>query len=157
MKNEKEDIICNRFVQVLGEWVAIHDEEIHFQGRDLTKPQIKLCGSSLRVRANDAWTKLPEHLREATVAHEIGHRAMDHASVPQNNPFYRMGFVIMHNTVDPRELEADRYACKIISKKKYIAALKELMIMEKQNKDPNVLTIREFGYRIEELERNSMN
>lgn len=147
-----EEVIYNRFVQVLGEWVCIHDEEIHFKGRDLTQPQIKLCGSTLRVRANDAWTKLPDHLREAMVAHELGHREMGHASVPQDNPFYRLGFVF-RGSVDPRETEADRYACKLVDREKYIAALEELAKMAANKPEPHPMEIRELEYRIRELRK----
>jgi hypothetical protein len=154
---EEEEIIFNRFVQVFNEWICIHDEDIHFPECDPSKPRIKLCGQTLRIRANDAWTKLPDHLREAMVAHELGHREMGHASIPQDNPFYRMGFVILHNTVDPRELEADRYACKLVSKNKYIAALKELILLEKQYHNPNNTAIKEFEYRIKELEHDKVN
>ena len=153
-----EEIIYNRFVRVLNEYVAIHDELIHFPNHDLNIPIIKLCGRTLKIRANNAWTKLPEHLRDAMVAHELGHRELGHANVSQDNPFYRMGFVVMHNTADPRELEADKYACKLITKEKYIVALKELVRMKKYHLDINVLAIKELEYRIKELEfNNNMN
>jgi len=119
------DIVVNRFesyeFQGIREWVAIHDEELNFS--DNSKPQIKLCGITLRIRANNEWTKLPKNLKAAMVAHEIGHREMGHASIPQDNPFYRMGFVLLQNGADPRELEADRYAAKIIGRTEFRDAL----------------------------------
>lgn len=120
-----EETIYNRFELVLNEWVCLHDEHIYFKGYSSNTPAIFLCGRSLRVRANDAWSKLPRHLKEATVAHEIGHREMGHASVPQDNPFYRTGF-ILRGEVNPRELEADRYAIKLLGRDRYIKALLEL-------------------------------
>lgn len=148
----EEETIYNRFVQVLGEWVCIHDEHIHFHGKDSSKPLIKLCGSTLRVRANDAWTKLPKHLQEAMVAHEIGHREMNHASIPQDNPFFRCGCVL-HGTVDTREVEADRYACKLITKDAYISALKEIAELAKDiSSAGNWIVIREYEYRIKALQ-----
>jgi hypothetical protein len=141
-----EDVIVNRFDSVLGEWVALHDEDKHFKGFDPTFPHIKLCGLTLRVRANDAWSKLPKHLKEAMVAHELGHREMNHAANPQDNPFFRMGFVL-RAAVDPRELEADRYACKLVTRLGMLKALKELSL------NATGLTLTEYKLRIKALER----
>lgn len=146
-----EKIIYNRMERVLTEWVCLHDEEIHFAGMDPGRPAIKLCGQTLRVRANDAWSKLPLHLKEATVAHEIGHREMGHASIPQDNPFYRMGFVALHKTVDPKELEADRFACKLIGTDKYLIALRGMLSLSKRMDAP-MLTVKEYEYRIQAIE-----
>jgi hypothetical protein len=146
-----EEVIVNRFEQVLTEWVALHDEELHFRGHDPEVPIIKLCGASLRVRANDAWSKLPKHLKEAMVAHELGHREMGHAAVSQNNPFYRLGFV-MRGAVDPRELEADRYAVKLIGREKYIKALEEC-----QKSTTNHSAATEYRLRIKELLNENCN
>jgi len=149
-----EEVVYNRFVRVLGEWICIHDEELHFSPvlYPPHRPAIKLCGSTLRVRANDAFTKLPNHLREAMVAHELGHREMNHASIPQDNPFYRLGFILHKDTVDPKELEADRYACKLLTREKYIAALKEIRQLYKSDYDVNWATVKEYDRRIKELE-----
>ena len=123
---EQEEVIYNRFEQVLGEYIALHDEELHFKMHDNPNYHcIKLCGTTLRIRANDSWSKLPKHLKEASVAHEIAHRELGHASLPMTNPFYRLGCV-MNGTVDPKELDADRFACKLIPANKYADALKEL-------------------------------
>ena len=139
-------IIVNRFEQVLGEWIALHDEDKHFKGLDNTSPHIKLCGVTLRVRANDAWSKLPKHLKEAMVAHELGHREMNHAANLQDNPFFRMGFVL-RDAVDPRELDADCYACKLVTRLGMLKALKELRL------NATGLTLAEYNLRIKALER----
>ena len=143
----EEEIICNRFEQVLGEWIALHDEELNF--KDNTRPQIKLCGLTLRIRANDAWSKLPLDLKECLVAHEIGHREMNHVSVVQDNPFYRLGFVLC-GTVDPRELEADRYAIKLIGRSEYVRRL--LKYVDTQIQHLSDSGLREIQYRIKALE-----
>jgi hypothetical protein len=154
MKNN--DLICNRFENILGEYVCFHYESDYFPN-DPEKPQIKLCGQSLRVRANDAFSKLPQHVKEACVAHELGHREYQHYLVPMDNPFYRMGFV-MDGLVLPRELEADRYACSIVGKSKYLKALKDIRTYWVAN--PlwySDLAIKELDLRVKELEKTVEN
>ena len=141
-----DEVICNRFEQILGEWVCIHWEDQFFPNHDPSKPIIKLCGQTLRIRANDSWTKLPHHLKEAMTAHEIGHRELNHASIPQDNPFYRLGF-IHRGTVDPKETQADHFACKLIGRSKYVQVLRELSAMT-----DNRCAVLEFQYRIKALE-----
>jgi hypothetical protein len=119
----EEELIYNRFEQVLGEWVALHDEDLHFGPNEANLPLIKLCGATLRVRANDAWSRLPQHQKEAQVAHELGHRELNHAANPAN-PFHRLSCVLQ-GTVSARELEADRYACKLVGREAYLRALTE--------------------------------
>ena len=150
-----DEPIFNRMEKVLTEWVCLHDENIHFAGHDPGIPAIKLCGRTFRVRANDAWSKLPIHLKEATVAHEIGHREMGHASIPQDNPFYRMGFVVLHGTADPKELEADRFACKLIGINKYIVAMRGMLSLSRKIDAPSA-TVREYEYRIKAIEERSL-
>jgi len=142
----EEEIIYNRFERVFDEWVCLHDEHIYFKGYNLNVPAIFLCGRTLRVRANDAWSKLPKHLKEATVAHEIGHREMGHASVPQDNPFYRTGF-ILQGKVNPRELEADRYACKLVGTENYVKSLRELRETMAMNPSTPATALRELELR----------
>jgi hypothetical protein len=148
----EQEIIFNRFERVFDEWVCLHDEDVYFRGYNPSLPAIFLCGRSLRVRANDAWSKLPKHLKNATVAHEIGHREMGHASVPQDNPFYRTGF-ILRGTVNPRELEADRFACKLVGRDNFIKALRELREMMAINPSTPNSTLRELKLRAEALVR----
>lgn len=150
----EQEVIYNRMEQVLKEWVCLHDEHIYFKGYNPNIPAIFLCGRSLRVRANDAWSKLPRHLKEATVAHEIGHREMGHASIPQDNPFYRTGF-ILRGEVNPRELEADRYACKLVGRDKLIKALIELRELLAEEPTTAATTLRELQLRAEALVRLS--
>jgi hypothetical protein len=119
----EEELIVNRFEQVLGHWICLHDEDLHFNPKDNHLPQIKLCGQTLRIRANDAWSRLPQHQKEAQTAHELGHLELGHASVPMN-PLFRLGCV-MNGTVSARELEADRYACKLVGRASYLRALTE--------------------------------
>lgn len=150
-----EETIYNRMEKVLTEWVCLHDEDKHFEGWEPGRPAIKLCHRTFRVRANDAWSKLPLHLKEATVAHEIGHREMGHASIPQDNPFYRMGFVLIHQTVDPKELEADRFACKLIGTDKYLIALRGMLSLNRRTNAPAV-AVREYEYRIKAIEERNL-
>jgi hypothetical protein len=150
----EQEVIYNRFERVFDEWVCLHDEHIYFKGYNSNIPAIFLCGRSLRVRANDAWSKLPKHLKEATVAHEIGHREMGHASVPQDNPFYRTGF-ILRGEVNPRELEADRYACKLVGRENLVRALKELRERLAEEPATAQTTLRELHLRAEALVRLS--
>jgi len=147
MKKE-QDIVFNEFISRLGEWVCVHDEELHFS--DNTTPQIKLCGSTLRIRVNQKFKELPLNIQESLVAHEIGHRVMEHYAIPQDNPFYRMGFVLQ-GTVQKKELEADKYAAKLIGIDKYInnlSKLKEIWIKESYP----YLTIKELELRLKKLE-----
>jgi len=142
----EEEIIFNRFENVLGEYICLHYEEIYFKGMDATKPLIKLCGQTLRIRANDAWSKLPVELKQMTVAHEQSHRELNHYLIVQNNPFYRMGFA-MRGTVDPKELEADRLASKTIGRKEYIRRLTKYMEEYAEG-----MSKTELRYRIKALE-----
>ena len=143
----EEEVIYNRFEQVLNEWICLHYEEVYFKGRDNTRPQIKLCGQTLRIRANDAWSKMPVELKEATVAHEQGHREYNHASILQDNPFYRLGCVL-NGGVDKKELEADRYAAKLIGAAEYIRRLEQYIALYPPESTTQAL---EFRYRIKAL------
>jgi hypothetical protein len=149
MTDTQEELIVNRFEQVLNHWICIHDENIHFAGQDPNYHCIKLCTETLRIRANDAWTKLPKNLKEATVAHELGHLEMNHVAQPSKMVFGRLSYV-MRGSVDPKELEADHYACKLIGREKYSKALKE-MISLAQNAHRHELSIYELMLREKEI------
>ena len=124
----EEEIISNRFEGYLFnnvyEWVCIHDEDIHFPHWNPLVPGIKLCSSSLRVRANDAWTKLPRWIKEVMVAHEIGHRELQHYL--QAGMLYRL-LAMATNQPPVNEIAADKFACKLVPKETVPRCLSYLM------------------------------
>lgn len=119
--------IINEFIYVLGEYIALHYEEDYFS--DNSGFQIKLCGKTNKIRANQEFKKLDKHLQEAMVAHEQGHRYNNEHKQNLNdipNPFYRLG-CLMRGEVDEAELNADKYALNLLGKQKYIYALNEIL------------------------------
>ena len=124
-----EELIENqRFASVkIGSrlhWIAIHEEEKHFN--DNSRPQIKVCGRTLRIRANHMFTCLPKCIKSAMVAHELGHLEYQH-HLELANPFYRYGMTVQ-GKVSEREYQADRYAVKLIGKEKYVKALCDYIV-----------------------------
>ena len=143
----EEEVISNRFegyeFNNKYEWVCIHDEEKHFPKWDPNKPAIKLCGSTLRVRANDAWTKLPRHVKEAMVAHEIAHRELEHHLKPALL-FRLVTLALGEEPAD--EIAADRYACKLVPKDQMLRCLHYL-----KNRTYDAFTKAEYVHRLKAL------
>jgi hypothetical protein len=135
--------------KVLNEVVII--KENYFITQNSPLPMAKLDFKTLRIVANTAWSDLPLHLKEATVAHEIGHREMGHASIPNNNLFFGFGLVAMYGSTNPKELEADRYACKVLGIENYLMGLRGMLNIFRRVGASN-LTISEHEYRIKSLE-----
>jgi len=144
---EKEEIICNRFEGYQfgdrTEWVSIHDELIHFPGWNPILPTIKLCGRTIRIRANDAWTRLPRDIKDSMCAHEVGHRELEHYL--KANLLFRVQSLI-NQTPPLDEIAADRYACKLIPKKKMYRCLNFLM-----DRSESINIKMEYTYRIRAL------
>lgn len=149
-KNHKEipDIGYNRFERYFFNnkniWVCLHDEDLHFT--DNNKPQIKLCSKTLRIRANDLWSKLPRFDKECMVAHELGHLEYQHYL--KEGLFGRI-LDLLKNQPPTDEIEADRYACKIIGYKKYLDFLTERG--NKVSIKENYLQFMDYNYRIKAL------
>ena len=144
-----EEPVYNEMCQRLGEWVCLHDEHIHFKGWPAHTPLIKLCTQSLRVRANQAWKKLPKEDQECMVAHEIGHREYQHY----------LGGGLMTRTVQllsglppSDEIQADKYAVTIIGKERYLAFLKKKRNATPRNRN-YALQLADYNHRIKALER----
>ena len=136
--------------KVLNEYIYLGDDHIHFAGREPSIPLVRLCYKNLILRANSSWSELPLHLKETTVAHELGHREMGHASIPQHNLFFG-AWVHMYGTANPKELEADRYACKLVGINKYIIGLRGMVSINRKLQAHSSV-ISEYEYRIRALE-----
>ena len=119
---QTEELIVNRFESILNNWICLHDEHLHFS--DNARPQIKLCSKTLRIRANDQWSKLPKHIKEAMVAHELGHLEYQHYLDFDSNMFTRI-LSMAKGKITDKELQADRYACRLVGKEKYKQALED--------------------------------
>ena len=136
--------------KVFNEIVLINNQHTNFAGRNLTIPLARLCFYTFRVIANEAWLELPNHLKETTVAHEIGHREMGHASIPHNNLFSNVNIVI-YGASNPKELEADRYACKMVGTEKYLIGLRGMLSLNRRL-EASQSTLAEYEYRIKAIE-----
>lgn len=149
----EEEIIFNSFCNVLGNWIALHDEDKHF--RNNTIPQAKYTYGDQYIRANDAFSKLPDGLREAMISHEMGHRYLRHGANGLRNMLsniFRGALVVEENAVAPIELEADLYGAGLIGYNNYIEALKAFRDMAV--KGGRKLAAREYQLRAEALEGN---
>ena len=134
--------------KVLNEVVIIKED--YFITKNSPLPVAKLDFKTLRIVANNSWSELPLHLKETTVAHELGHREMGHASIPQHNLFFG-AWVHMYGTANPKELEADRYACKMVGINKYVIGLRGMVSINRKLQAHSSV-ISEYEYRIRTLE-----
>lgn len=144
-----EEITYNEFVQRLGEWVCLHDEHIHFEGWPADTPLIKLCSQSLRVRANQAWKKLPIDEQECMVAHELGHREYQHYL---GDGLLGRTRQLLQGLPPSDEIQADRYAAKLVGHDRYLTFLKK-----RRDATPRTmnyaLQLADYNHRIKALER----
>lgn len=140
--------------KVFNEVVIVKDD--YFRAVNSPVPVVKLDYRTLRVVANNAWTNLPQHLKETTVAHEIGHREMGHFSIPENNLFFGFGLVAMYGSTNPKEIEADRYAVKLLGIDNYLMGLRGMLSINRKV-GASDLVIREYEYRIKSLENKLGN
>jgi hypothetical protein len=124
----QDAVVSNRFVRVLDEWVALHDQDIYFPLYPHL-PQVMVTRRGWRVRANEAFLGLPLPLQRALVAHEIGHRELGHLEVGlaeiwslRRERALRVGV----GRAFERQVEADRFACSRLGTATYIAALRQI-------------------------------
>lgn len=145
----QDEVTCNEFVQRLGEWVCLHDEHIHFKGWPSDTPLIKLCSQTLRVRANQAWKKLPREDQECMVAHEIGHREYQHYL---GGGLATRTLQLLSGLPPEDEIQADRYAVSIVGKERYLDFLKKRRDATPRNTN-YALQLADYNHRIKALER----
>jgi len=144
-----EEVIYNEMWERLGEWVCLHDEHIHFKGWPTDKPLIKLCNQSLRVRANQAWKKLPKEDQECMVAHELGHREYQHYL--ERYSYINRVLTTFAGQAYKNEIEADRYAAKLVGHERYCKFLRKSR--DNVPKDANyALQLADYNHRISALE-----
>jgi len=146
----EDETIYNEFVQRLGEWVCLHDEHIHFKGWPADKPLIKLCSQTLRVRANQAWKKLPLDEQECMVAHELGHREYQHYL---SGGLATRTVQLLSGLPPADEIQADQYAARVVGKTRYLSFLKKKR--DATPRDMNyALQLADYNHRIKALERS---
>ncbi len=143
-----EPVIFNEFVRVLGEWIAVHDEHLHFDMSRADLPQAKYASGAQYIHANQAFKKLPEFVKECIVAHEIGHRELKHGG----GNWLRRLYAVNEGIADKNEHEADLYGAGLIGFAKFIEALKycrDIFAVAGQK-----LSAKEFELRIKALQTN---
>ena len=149
----KEQVIYNEFIYRLGEWVCIHDEDIHFAGRDASSPQIKLDSQFLRIRANKAFKGLSLDEQECMIAHELGHREYQHYL---KDKYLKRMLSAMANVPSKEEIEADSYAAKLVGKNRYLSFLRK-HVNKIKNLQGYTFDLNEFRLRIQALEKIQEN
>lgn len=153
MNQQQEEITCNQFENVLGEYICIHNSntterpEDHFPDGN-KYPSIKLCSKTLRIRANESWTHLSQEDKECMVAHEMGHREYQH--------YLEGSFVTLQRYLSAaaevapeKEVQADRYACRLLGTERYLKTL--FSQRERCKADGKAMAVKEFDLRISEL------
>ncbi len=117
-----DEVIFNEFVRVLDEWIAVHDEHLHFDMKRAHVPQIKYGKGDQYIRANQSFKKLPEFVKECMVSHEMGHRELGHGDGAFG--LLRRHVALIEGRVEQNELDADLYGAGLIGFTKFIEALK---------------------------------
>lgn len=143
-----DEVVVNEFVRVLDEWIAVHDEHLHFDQKFSHLPQIKYSKGEKYIRANKAFTKLPDFVKECMVSHEIGHRELGHGAGAFG--LLVRQFAVINGKVEQNELDADLYGAGIIGYEKFIQALK--YCKDLFGKAGRQLSEKEFDLRIEALQ-----